>query len=260
MRFIALIAVLGFLLVGCSDKNPAMPQGDQTSTLSGQVLNQFHVPAPGLKIVVSDSQWATDSIVTDSTGAFSFPGIHNGLVGVHFVPTTSPVADLPRYLYAETILDVQRDTVVEFYVREFNEIFHDDGTHPEEWIMHGGVTHADSTYIFTDQPGQSDSMIMAEPVQLPQIDGPAFILLEGNAAPADRGLIRVRVISDGEYVGQPHNLVFATDTYSIYMHAAELDDRLGSMVRLDLTMQTTLDSVQYLAAEILLTGIWIFSY
>ena len=260
MRNVVLIAAIGILISGCSDKIPTMPEGERTFTISGQVLNQFSTPASELKIIVSDTYGVVDSIVTDSTGAFSFPGFHRGSAGIRFVPTTTVVTHLPRYLYAETAIDLQGDTVVNFYVREFNEIFHDDGTQQNEWITYGGVSHSDSSYIFTDRPGLSDSMIMTAPVQLPTIAGPILFLIQGAAVPSDSGLIRVRVVCNGEYVGMPHDLVFSTDTTFREIYAAELAGQPGSMVQLDLTMQTTLGAVHYPASEIHLTDIWIFSY
>jgi len=260
MRVVIFMAAIGLLMAGCSDKKPTIPEGGRTFTISGQALNQFGEPASELKIIVSDTYWAADSVVTDSTGAFNFPGFHSGPVGVHFVPTTTAVAYIQRYLYAETIIDLQSDTVLNFYVREFNEIFHDDGTRPGEWIMHGGVSNLDSSYIFTDRPGQSDSMIMAAPVRLPQIDGPVLFLIEGAAVPSDSSLIRIRVTSDGEYVGTPHNLIFSTDTTYREICAAELAGRPGSMVQIDLALQTSLGPIPYPASEIHITDIWIFSY
>ncbi len=261
MRFLFILAIAAILINGCSDdKGPTMPSVPRTCTLSGTVRNQFGQLAPDLKMIVSDTRGFIDSVVTDSTAAFSFSGLNKGLVSIEFRPTTTVVAYLPRYLYAQTIIDVAGDTVQDFIAREFHEIFHDDGTGISLWEMFGGVSQADSAYVFTDNPGQSDSMIMVTPVQLPDIEGPVRLLVEGLAAPSDSGLIQLRIIRDGAYPGSPHNLVFTADTSYKEIFPAELVGQYSSMIQLDLAFQRSLGSIIYPASSVRITDIWIFSY
>lgn len=224
-------------------------------TLSGQVQNQSGEAATNLYVVITDSNSDVNSMLTDSNGNYSFSYIPEGAVSMVLSSSEIMVYVLPRYIEKDTTINLSDDSVINITIREFNTIFHDDGTMAEQWIMYGGVRNDGTKYIFEDYWLQYDYMVMAYLYSVPSNADPEVgFILHGEAAPSGSSIIETIGIKNGTYLPYYWNITFDTQP-SYKLGVFEVSSELpGNSIQLDLEFN------EETAVYIYIDDIWIFNY
>lgn len=260
MRYFIFIVVTIFFLVGCSDDdNPTNPQPARY-TLTGQVQNQFGEPATSLYIVVTDADNKVDSVQTNMDGLYEILAIRSGPITVMFRSTEVIVAGVKRYLDADTLINLNQNDVLNFTVREFHTIFHDNGTQTTQWNLYGGANNNGARYYFEDALLQDDHMTMKLSYLVPSDAQTPGMFITGQAAPADSGLIKVHFYRNGEDTGLEARLCYTTNQLCYSISLEPIPNLLGNSISLDVSFWTWFDDVSYPAEIVYVDDIWIFSY
>lgn len=223
-------------------------------TLSGQVQNQSGEVATNLYVIITDSNSDVYSMLTGSNGNYSFSDIPEGAVSMVFRSSEIIVYVLPRYVEKDTTINLSDNTVINITIREFNTVFHDNGTQAYKWHMYGGVRNDGTKYIFEDYWLQTDYMVMAYVYTVPSNAQDIGFLIHGEAAPSDYSQIKTYVLVNGYYTEYVWIATFDTSPSYYWGSLDGISGLPGNNIQLDLTYN------ELYATFVYIDDIWIFNY
>lgn len=258
--YVLFLSCFLFSIFGCSGDDDNSPAGPQLYSITGQVNNQDGDPALDLTVVRSVNGEVKDSVVTDAAGIYTFPAITGGATTLIFRSEEIIVSNFPRYLDSDTLVNITSNSVMNFSVKEFNTMFHDNGSGASVWNGTGGISNDGSKYIFEDLLFQSDYMEMSSPIPVPLSAGIVYLALRGQSAPSDSGLIAITFFKNGIDTGWIVLPVFNAQSDYFLFNLTGLPLIAGDTISLKLEFLTSFNSVNYPATYVYIDDIWIFNY
>ncbi len=231
-------------------------------TLSGQVVNQSSNPVSNVYVVITDSDSNKDSVLTNTTGNYSFADKPEGAMTISYRATTEIVNGLPKIETKDTTFTFSGvNSVLNMVVREFNTIYHDDGSQAVDWTLSGGVTNDGLKYIFIDEWLVSDKITKNASNIVPADALDINFLVHGSAGPAagDSGLVRVRIYQNNVYEGYIDKVYYTSSSY-LWGSLNSITGLAGNNISLELEFFTDDNGVSYPATTVLVEDIWIYNY
>lgn len=254
MKRLAFI-LMGLILVLSACSKKSTKHNDPTYSLNGIILNQSGQPATQLFVNVTDSKNLIHSSFTNQDGIYIISGINAGAATVTLNSYEVIIADLPRYIEKDTIVNIFGDGVLNMAIQEFHTVFHDTGNVTQRWLMYGGVVNDGHKYIFEDYWLEDDYMLSSSfPIPANADPNNMGFIISAKSAPSGTSYMDVYLYVNGNL----QDLYWSTAYGSSWLyHMYSLDQFpqvCGNNIRICLWF--TEDTAPYIYVD----EIWIYNY
>ncbi len=230
-------------------------------TFSGLVVNQAAAPISGVYVVIVDSDNGIDSVLTDTSGTYSFTDKPEGELSISYRPAIEIIGGMPNVKAKDTTMSLSdSNNILNFSLREINILYHDDGSRAEDWIFVGGASNDSTKYIFLNEAG-SDRIIMDTLCYIPTNAQDIYCEVFGKAGPAvnDSCAVMLTLYINGSPKYYTVQTYFDTADY-VAFPLFSFDWLPGNSMSIEIEFMTTYGSDVYPATNMEVYDVWIYSY
>ncbi|NLI16114.1 MAG: carboxypeptidase regulatory-like domain-containing protein [candidate division Zixibacteria bacterium] len=250
-----MVFLMGLILISLACSKKSTKQDDPTYSIDGIILNQSGLPASNLFVEITDSKNTIHSGYTNQDGIYSVSGINAGAASVELSSYEIIIADLPRFIEKDTVININSNEVLNMSIQEFHTVFHDTGNVTQRWLLYGGVVNDGQKYIFEDYWLEDDYMLSSSfPIPANADPNNIGFIIRGKSAPYGMSYMDVYIYVNNNlqdlYWSGPYGSTWFYHMYSL----DQFPQVCGNNIRLCLWF--TEDTAPYIYVD----EIWIYNY